>query len=286
MSTLAPHRLEKCQTPLTQLSRVLDATFPQLLTHWQQVTHMLDLAADCRVFREEISNHGQIFIKIFAQVGDNPPVSEEIIFFTSPSIGYGLKTNELQPIIIGWFSDDPDLEAVVIQIFNWLLFRRLIADNLNGIGDLSVLTAECQPMAPAPILVEGEYSLRQIPELIQQRIEITYIKAALQHSQWNRRQAAGLLKISYRGLLYKIKEHGLTPVNCRQNIGLAQPVHWQSFSLKRQCRAEIAKEEKVVIAKVLAKTHWNRSRACEILGISYRSLLNKIEDYGLSKLAL
>jgi DNA-binding NtrC family response regulator len=37
------------------------------------------------------------------------------------------------------------------------------------------------------------------------------ILRALQHTGWNRKRAAALLKISYRGLLYKIRRHSITP---------------------------------------------------------------------------
>lgn len=41
--------------------------------------------------------------------------------------------------------------------------------------------------------------------------ETQVILQALQHAGWNRKRAAALLKISYRGLLYKIRRHGITP---------------------------------------------------------------------------
>jgi DNA-binding NtrC family response regulator len=37
------------------------------------------------------------------------------------------------------------------------------------------------------------------------------ILQALQYTGWNRKRAAALLKISYRGLLYKISRHSITP---------------------------------------------------------------------------
>jgi DNA-binding NtrC family response regulator len=40
--------------------------------------------------------------------------------------------------------------------------------------------------------------------------EVLVIRRALQHTGWNRKRAAALLKISYRGLLYKIRRHSLT----------------------------------------------------------------------------
>ena len=40
--------------------------------------------------------------------------------------------------------------------------------------------------------------------------EIEAIRGALEETRWNRRRAAELLGISYRGLLYKIRRHNLT----------------------------------------------------------------------------
>jgi DNA-binding NtrC family response regulator len=41
--------------------------------------------------------------------------------------------------------------------------------------------------------------------------EIDAIKWALEKTGWNRKRAAALLSISYRGLLYKIRQHNITP---------------------------------------------------------------------------
>jgi DNA-binding NtrC family response regulator len=40
--------------------------------------------------------------------------------------------------------------------------------------------------------------------------EVNAIARALEATRWNRKQAARLLNISYRGLLYKIRQHGIT----------------------------------------------------------------------------
>lgn len=40
--------------------------------------------------------------------------------------------------------------------------------------------------------------------------EVKAILAALKRTGWNRKQAARLLRISYRGLLYKIRQHNIT----------------------------------------------------------------------------
>ena len=41
--------------------------------------------------------------------------------------------------------------------------------------------------------------------------ESQVILCALQYTGWNRKRAAALLKISYRGLLYKIRRHSISP---------------------------------------------------------------------------
>ena len=41
--------------------------------------------------------------------------------------------------------------------------------------------------------------------------EIHAISSALKQTGWNRKRAAQLMSISYRGLLYKIRRHNITP---------------------------------------------------------------------------
>ncbi len=54
------------------------------------------------------------------------------------------------------------------------------------------------------------------------------------------------------------------------------------YSLKKRVGAAVAKEEMSLISEVLRKTNWNRRKAAAVLEISYRSLLYKIKEYGLS----
>lgn len=46
--------------------------------------------------------------------------------------------------------------------------------------------------------------------MVRAQVEMKAILAALNRTGWNRKQAARLLKISYRGLLYKIRRHNIT----------------------------------------------------------------------------
>jgi transcriptional regulator with GAF, ATPase, and Fis domain len=52
-----------------------------------------------------------------------------------------------------------------------------------------------------------EVTLREV----RTETEIFTILHALRRTRWNRKQAARLLEISYRGLLYKIRRHNLKP---------------------------------------------------------------------------
>ena len=57
-----------------------------------------------------------------------------------------------------------------------------------------------------PLMQSGILPLRYS----RKEAEIKAIRFALQLTGWNRTRAARLLKISYRGLLYKIRQHNIT----------------------------------------------------------------------------
>jgi transcriptional regulator with GAF, ATPase, and Fis domain len=59
------------------------------------------------------------------------------------------------------------------------------------------------------------HNLSQAPELtlrvFRAEAEMHAISSALHKTGWNRKRAARLLSISYRGLLYKIRRHNIAP---------------------------------------------------------------------------
>jgi two-component system, NtrC family, response regulator AtoC len=76
---------------------------------------------------------------------------------------------------------------------------------------------ETQPFKKPPNVSESdsssiENSDEPIASLrsVRAETEIKAILAALKRTGWNRKQAARLLSISYRGLLYKIRRHNIT----------------------------------------------------------------------------
>jgi DNA-binding NtrC family response regulator len=56
----------------------------------------------------------------------------------------------------------------------------------------------------------------------------------------------------------------------------------KKIPLKHIKKKVFQKIEKELISFVLEKTFWNRSKASEILEISYKSLLTKIDEFGLN----
>jgi DNA-binding NtrC family response regulator len=55
-----------------------------------------------------------------------------------------------------------------------------------------------------------------------------------------------------------------------------------ALSLKKICKKVVNSVEREVISYVLEKTGWNRTRAVKILNISYKTLLYKIKELGIS----
>jgi DNA-binding NtrC family response regulator len=67
---------------------------------------------------------------------------------------------------------------------------------------------------------DSHFSLRSL----RAEAEIYAISRTLEYTGWNRRRAAQLLSISYRGILYKIRQHNLTPSGVRPAAPVAETV--------------------------------------------------------------
>lgn len=68
----------------------------------------------------------------------------------------------------------------------------------DGLGDRSNSASANSPVS--------QFSLR----ILRAKAEIDAISQALERTGWNRRRAADLLCISYRGLAYKIRQYDIT----------------------------------------------------------------------------
>jgi DNA-binding NtrC family response regulator len=54
-------------------------------------------------------------------------------------------------------------------------------------------------------------------------------------------------------------------------------------SLAAVAKAASLKAERTAIEHTLRQSHWNRRKAAQSLGVSYKTLLNKIKECGISR---
>jgi two-component system response regulator AtoC len=71
-------------------------------------------------------------------------------------------------------------------------------------------------IAPIRVSPDGKISLKHIAKQAVREMESNVILQVLRDNKWNRRKAAQVLNISYRALIYKIQEAGLSQKNNRR----------------------------------------------------------------------
>src|SRR5882762_6188661 len=76
--------------------------------------------------------------------------------------------------------------------------------------------ARRSPMAAYRVGLDGTIPLKRIAKQAVREMEGNLILNALRENKWNRRKAAVALNISYRALIYKIREAGLSPKGSRK----------------------------------------------------------------------
>jgi two-component system response regulator AtoC len=90
---------------------------------------------------------------------------------------------------------------------------RLAAQSYVSSGHASIVSMPERPALHAVVSHTGEdggsYSLKDISRTAARKAERELIFRMLQQTRWNRKETAGILGISYKALLYKIKENGL-----------------------------------------------------------------------------
>jgi DNA-binding NtrC family response regulator len=60
--------------------------------------------------------------------------------------------------------------------------------------------------------------LKSLSRSAKDEAEATAITQALEQTNWNRKQAAALLKISYKALLYKIRQYGIAEARSHHKL--------------------------------------------------------------------
>ena len=90
---------------------------------------------------------------------------------------------------------------------------------MAGVGGAAMAGATAIPPQPpvaaavssaaTAAMASGNYSLKDIARTAAREAERELILRMLTRTRWNRKEAAEILGISYKALLYKIKENGL-----------------------------------------------------------------------------
>jgi DNA-binding NtrC family response regulator len=66
-------------------------------------------------------------------------------------------------------------------------------------------------------------------------------------------------------------------------VAAAPPAGYDGRRLADVSREASLAAERTVIAETLRQVHWNRRKAATLLGVSYKTLLNKIKETGLER---
>jgi DNA-binding NtrC family response regulator len=88
------------------------------------------------------------------------------------------------------------------------------------LGSLDTAEPERPPSrystSPTRVAMDGTIPLKRIAKQAIREMEGNLILSALRENKWNRRKAAQALNISYRALIYKIREAGLSSKSNRK----------------------------------------------------------------------
>src|SRR6266853_3668106 len=111
----------------------------------------------------------------------------------------------------------------VLQKYHWPGNIRELENLIKRyviLGSEEVITTDLQPrdadLLAAEINFDGPISLKKLTRQATRALERKIILKVLHNHHWNRKQAARTLNISYRALLYKIRDAGLPPNRARR----------------------------------------------------------------------
>jgi len=178
------------------------------------------------------------------------------------------------------------------------LFRKDLFYRLNVIHIQATPLRERKP--EIPVLMHyfvDKYCL----ELKKDALEIpAKILKHLQAYQWpgNVRELENVVRraVALRDWEFVFKELNLETIpkgaGCASREDLGAVAGWSDekieklirenrFSLKKITKTYVSEAERQAIVDVLAKTQWNRKKAAELLGVSYKTLLGRIDEFRL-----
>jgi two-component system, NtrC family, response regulator AtoC len=202
------------QSKLLQLLQ--DGQFCRIGAQEDKKVEVRVVCATNRKLEEEIENgtfRQDLFYRINVVNLHLPPLRERradiedlaIYFLEYYNRKYNCRARALSPELIS-----------VLQKYHWpgnirelenLIKRYVILGNEDVIS--SDLVSREQEYFNPEIPIDGQISLKKITRQAVRELERKVILKVLQAHHWNRKQAARALSISYRALLYKIRDAGL-----------------------------------------------------------------------------
>jgi two-component system response regulator AtoC len=136
--------------------------------------------------------------------------------------------------------ESPPLSKDMIRLLTEMEWRGNIRELENCIARYVLLGAEealgperrrlsdLGRVSPVQVTADGTMPLKQIAKDAVRNTERAVILKALEASHWNRRRAAELLNISYRALIYKVREAGIPQKNSRRGNHNGSTLHGTS----------------------------------------------------------
>jgi two-component system response regulator AtoC len=105
---------------------------------------------------------------------------------------------------------DYDWPGNMRELENFVKRYIVLGDESHMITELISLAPSAAPRMPGSITPNSS-DLKKLVRNLKEDAELEAIAQALDKTNWNRKQAATELKISYKALLYKIKQYGIQP---------------------------------------------------------------------------
>ena len=174
------------------------------------------ICATNRSLEEEVANgtfRQDLLYRINVVSLEVPPLRERVsdipilmaYFLDLYAKKYNCPAREFSPAMIAAF-----------QRYRWPGNIRELENSIRRyviLGDKELLIGEMKAQKPEPLDVDfvydGSMSLKVMSRKAVRQFEDKIILNALKSHRWNRKQAARVLNISYRALLYKLKEAGV-----------------------------------------------------------------------------
>jgi transcriptional regulator with GAF, ATPase, and Fis domain len=176
----------------------------------------MEIALRNKTFREDLYYRLSMFTinvpPLRERRAEIPYLIEEIIRRMPPEMKNGIKSGfptRLMDAALLY-----DWRGNVRELRNFVMRTIVMWDLDAAVEELETKIAEASMTSRQAAAVSEPVQTPDMRSLVRDftdRTEMRMIKRALDASGWNRRRAAQQLNISYRGLLYKIQRHQITP---------------------------------------------------------------------------